>query len=301
VGSWLHEAVTHIHSCLRSFLPDAESLPSKFDGRKWFSQFVYLRNKTRGHGAPTEEQKLAASLDLERSLRLMADACKLFQREWVFLRRNLSLKYNVIPLGVRAGAFDELKNEKSKSLSFADGIYVDFGQPVRVELIEPTADLIEFFYPNGHFRSKKMEWLSYVSGTRKDVDGSGYLAPTSELPKSHTEGDSSMRVVGRCFANLPPLPRDYINRKELESELDSVLSNDRHPVVTLVGRGGIGKTSLALKVLHGLAESKKDRFLGIIWLSARDIDLLPTGAKLVKPSVLSVKDIVREIVDLLQP
>src|SRR5258708_36022280 len=55
------------------------------------------------------------------------------------------------------------------------------------------ADLIEFFYPNGHFRSKKMEWLSYVSGTRKDVDGSGYLAPTSELPKSHTEGDSSMR------------------------------------------------------------------------------------------------------------
>jgi NB-ARC domain len=300
-GSWLHEAVTCLHSCLRRFLPDTEALPSKFDGRKWFSQFVYLRNKTRGHGAPTEEQKLAGSLDLERSLRLMAENCKVFHREWVFLKRNLSLKYNVIPLGVSTKAFDELKSDKSRSLSFADGVYIDFGQPVRVELIDSTAELVEFFYPNGHFRSKKMEWLSYVSGTRKDIDGSAYLAPTSELPKSHTEGDRLMRVVGRCFANLPPLPKDYISRTELESELESVLSNDRHPVITLVGRGGIGKTSLALKALHHLAESENDRFIGIIWLSARDIDLLPTGAKLVKPSVLSVKDIAREIVDLLQP
>src|SRR5262249_25048208 len=141
----------------------------------------------------------------------------------------------------------------------------------------------------------------YVSGTRSDIDGSAYLAPVSSLPRSHTEGDSTLRVVGRCFANLPPIAKDYIKRDELESDLLSVLSNDRNPIVTLVGRGGIGKTSLALKVLHELAESKKDRFLGIIWLSARDIDLLPTGAKLVKPLVLSVKDIAREIVELLRP
>ncbi len=80
-----------------------------------------------------------------------------------------------------------------------------------------------------------------------------------------------------------------------------MLSDDRHPIITLAGRGGIGKTSLALRVLHRLADSAGDRYLGIIWLSGRDIDLLPTGAKLVKPSVLTIKDIARDVVDLLQP
>jgi hypothetical protein len=295
----MHEAVSCLHSCVRLFIPDAEPLPTKFDGRKWFSQFVYLRNKTRGHGAPTADQKAAATLALEKSLRLIADNCKLFQQEWVFLKRNLSGKYNVVPLAASSKAFDSLRGDRS--ISLADGVYIYFGQPVRVELIESTADAIEFFYPNGRFRGKKMEWLSYVSGTRKEIDATPYLAPATELPRSQTEGDRSMRVVGRCFANLPPKPADYINRLELETELDRALSDDRHPLITLVGRGGIGKTSLALHVLHKLAGAESDRFLGIIWLSARDIDLLPTGAKLVKPAVLTVKDIAREIVTLLQP
>lgn len=302
-GSWMHEAVTCLHSACGLLVPGVEQLPAKFDGRRWFSQFVYLRNKTRGHGAPTEPQKSATARELERSLRLMSENSKLFRRSWVFLRRNLSLKYNVISLGGTASPiFDDLKADKARRSSLEDGIYIDFERPARVELIEATSGLVDFFYPNGHFRgNKKMEWLSYVSGTRRDVDGTPYLAPISELPPSHTEGDRVMRLVGRCFSNLPALPKDYIRRAELESELTSALSDDRHPMITLVGRGGIGKTSLALNVLHELAASATDRFLGIIWLSARDIDLLPTGAKLVKPSVLSIRDIAREIVELLQP
>jgi hypothetical protein len=94
-GSWMHEAVKCLNSCVRGFIPDAEPLPAKFDGRKWFSQLVYLRNRTRGHGAPTTQQKASATLDLEKSLRLVADNSRLFQQEWVFLKRNLSGKYNV--------------------------------------------------------------------------------------------------------------------------------------------------------------------------------------------------------------
>jgi tetratricopeptide (TPR) repeat protein len=44
-----------------------------------------------------------------------------------------------------------------------------------------------------------------------------------------------------------------------------------------------------------------ERFIGIIWLSARDIDLLPQGPKLVKPAVLTTKDIAREVAALFQP
>ncbi|MGH8546507.1 MAG: NB-ARC domain-containing protein, partial [Gammaproteobacteria bacterium] len=74
-----------------------------------------------------------------------------------------------------------------------------------------------------------------------------------------------------------------------ETELRHVLLDERHPVLTLVGRGGIGKTSLALSVLDGV--SKDGTFFVILWVSARDIDLLPEGAKEVRPQVLTVVDI----------
>ncbi len=64
-------------------------------------------------------------------------------------------------------------------------------------------------------------------------------------------------------------------------------------------RGGIGKTSLALTVLHRLAQ--EERFIGIVWFSARDIDLLQEGPKVVRPDVLTTADIARDLVALFQP
>lgn len=65
--------------------------------------------------------------------------------------------------------------------------------------------------------------------------------------------------------------------------------DDRHPVITLVGRGGIGKTSIALKVIHDLFQ--RDRYESIVWLSARDVDLHSDGPKQVRPAVLTIEDI----------
>lgn len=66
-------------------------------------------------------------------------------------------------------------------------------------------------------------------------------------------------------------------------------TDDRHPIVTLKGRGGIGKTSLTLAVVSKIVEI--ERFSVIVWFSARDIDLLTSGAKSVKPRVLNEADI----------
>jgi hypothetical protein len=71
-----------------------------------------------------------------------------------------------------------------------------------------------------------------------------------------------------------------------------VLANDRHPIATLVGRGGIGKTSLTLSVLHDLALT--GRYQVIVWFSARDIDLTMAGPKVVQPKVLAERDIAEE-------
>ena len=67
----------------------------------------------------------------------------------------------------------------------------------------------------------------------------------------------------------------------------------------MVGRGGIGKTSLALSVLQSIAQS--DRFTAIIWFSARDIDLTVAGPKVVRPRVLTEQDIAEQFVDLISP
>lgn len=302
-GSYIHEATVLLQRCLERVAPDAERLPSRFEGRLWYSKFVMLRNKERGHGATPDETLRQIAPDLEKSLRLIAENSVVLQRQWAFLRRNLSGKYNVVPLGKDASAFEEFKT--SRTISARDGVYVDFGRACYVELIDSTVDAVEFLHPNGGFRVVKSEWISYISGTRKAVDATQYLIPASALPPSDTEGHKDLRVVGGCLANLPPRPTDYVERDELESELRAVLMDDRHPMVTLSGRGGIGKTSLALEVLHQIAAASntgpENRFLMMMWLSARDIDLLPTGPKVVRPRVLNVDDIAKQVVCLLEP
>lgn len=106
-------------------------------------------------------------------------------------------------------------------------------------------------------------------------------------------------MQGQSFGNLPILPTKYIRRQELETELYKRLADDRHPVITARGAGGIGKTSLALHVLHRIAMEGK--YGAIIWFSARDIDLLNQGPKDVKPQVLTEDEIAREFVQLMQP
>lgn len=126
-----------------------------------------------------------------------------------------------------------------------------------------------------------------------------YLSPTTPLPGSETEGSRELDIIGNCVSNLPAAPAEYVPRGLLESELLDVLRNDRHPVITLVGRGGIGKTSLTLAALHTIAEEK--RFDAILWFSARDLDLLPEGPKQVRPAVLTVKDVAEDFVRLTAP
>ena len=92
-------------------------------------------------------------------------------------------------------------------------------------------------------------------------------------PASETEGKRGLAVIGNVFSNLPDAPKGYVRRTGLETEIQDTLLDDRHPVVTLVGRGGIGKTSLALTVLHEI--TKRERYYMIVWFSARDIDLHP--------------------------
>ncbi len=298
-GTWQYAAVAQLHACLAALDPECDALPAKVDGRRWVRDFAWLRNKTRGHGAPRSELFNTLCPPLEESLKQFLQH-SLFQREWAYVHRNLSGKYRVTKLGDTDTTFEFLKTRShSAAEHLPNGLYVSLGRPLRVELAESTVDAADFFLANGGFNEKRFEMISYASGQTVFADSSPYMNPTTALPASETQGLGQLEAVGHCFSNMPTPPADYVRREALEADLLGSLRNDRHPVVTLLGRGGIGKTSLALAAAHQLAEEK--RFEAIIWFSARDLDLLPEGPKPVRAAVLSVDEIALEYVRLVDP
>ena len=301
-GSWQHEAVSLLQKVLERLSTEVEPIPGKVALRTWFAKFPELRNKTRAHGAPTPQLCADSAPDLEASIKILVDNSPIFKREWAYLHRNLSGKYRVLDLGNGIETFDVLKSaaylaKNPKNLQ--DGIYVFSGEYSKNELLKTDVDLADFWFPNGAFNGKTFEFHSLITDSRRIGDAAPYLAPASERPSSETEGADELDIIGNVYCNLPPRSTDYIPRTSLEENLKSILKNDRHAIVTLVGRGGIGKTSLALNVLYNLTEDT--RFDSILWFSARDIDLISSGAKVVKPHVLSETDIANEFVRLTQP
>lgn len=297
-GTWQHKSVSLLHKCISKIQPAIEPLPAKVDGRRWLSLFAILRNKTRGHGAPVTELYSQITPLLEDSLYIFVENFRLFQRPWAYLYRNLSGKYRITKFTQPAEDFDVLKT-KAPPNSLRDGVYVYFDRPLQVELMYSNIDATDFLFPNGGFNDKRFELMSYITGNRTDGDATPYLVPASPLPASETQGVGILDVQGKSFGNLPPVQKGYIHRKDLEAELLSVLANDRHPVITLLGKGGIGKTWLTLHVLHEIAN--QERFTAIVWFSARDIDLLPQGPRLVTPHVMTATDMANEFVRLVEP
>jgi hypothetical protein len=83
-------------------------------------------------------------------------------------------------------------------------------------------------------------------------------------------------------------------REELER-------TDRHPIVSLTGPGGIGKTTVALAAIAEITKSDQPPYDVVLWMSARDIDLLESGPKPVAPRVVRKEEIARAAVELLEP
>ena len=298
VGIWQHECVNLMHRCVKIVDSTVDDLPVKVEAKRWMILFARLRNKTRGHGAPRQELISELCEPLEKSMRLFYSNFNLFKREWAYIHRNLSGKYRITQLSSTTPNFDKLKSQTNETLP--DGVYFFAGKYIYVELAFSDLDGTDFFVSNGGFTEKKYEVLSYISGETKLYDSGPYTRPTGSLPDSETHALGTLDVRGACFSNLPSISADYVKRQELETELDQVLLDDHHPIISLTGRGGIGKTSLALAVLNNKI-CQTARFDNILWFSARDIDLLPTGPKPVRPHILTINDVAREFVKLLNP
>lgn len=301
--SWEKLCLEKINSALQLVDEKVEQLPPKPTLKYWFELFTRLRNSTRGHGAPSGETCSKISLLLAESLQLFIDNGIIFELDWAYVRLNLSGKFDVRVFTEGATSFEFIKNSREEWLPYiqnGDGIYVCInGAYFKVNLLFVDLSVLDFYLPNGGYSNKQFELISYITGQKKYVDNSNYESTPSSLPPSESSSKPELDVIGNCFTNLPGNEGLYIKRNVLESELRNIITDDRHPVVTLVGRGGIGKTTTALHVLPEICNG--NRFDAVIWFSARDIDLKSEGAKPVKPDVLTTKDLAKMYVRLMQP
>jgi len=293
-GDWQYAAVVKLKNSLRQLGIDAEDVPIRTDMKRWFRLLSTLRNKTKGHGATKSSAIAAPAVLLRESLDLIVANLSLFQRSSAYLHRNISGKYRVSVISGGDSCFDELKRQSN--FNFPNGIYINWGSPKLISLIESDADLADFYFANGGLSAKKYELLSYATDNKRSGDAAIFSIPPGVLPPSETSGQGELLPRKNCLTNAPESVIDYIPRPELEDELLKLLLDDKRPMVTLRGRGGIGKTSLALRVLDLVCD--ETRYDTIVWLSARDVDLHLTGPKPVRPNVIGPLDVGRIYTDL---
>ena len=299
-GSWQFQSLSRLNACLKSSNLAGSPLEGRVQFRRWFRDFAALRNGTRGHGAQRPSVLSSMCGPLDESLKLIEENCVLFQLPWAYIRQNLSGKYRVTYWGNSSSDFEVLK--RRSDFRIADGVYLDHGELCRVDMVDSDQESSDIWVANGRFNDKDHEFLSYVTDSRRKKSSMPFLTPTHSLPPSETEGRAELFPIGNTLTNLPPTPGGYVGRSDLEIQLgDQLTTIDRHPVVTLTGYGGIGKTSLALNVINQLMSRHVLPFEEAIWFSARDVDLLPTGPKLVRPKGLSVEDFAQEYLRLMGP
>ena len=298
-GDWRYEAVSGFAAAAEELNLTA-SVGSRATLRQAFDICVQIRNRTRGHGATTAARCYRLCPPIADALRAIEDNLTVFQLPWAYVRRNLSGKYLVIPLLGRSEPFDYLRS--SSDTARADGVYLHLEEHRFIPLVFYLESSSDIALPNGNFRDQGFEVLSYITDDSDRVDGTTWVTPPTSLPPSETEGLSELEVVGNLLTNLPPKPVGHVPRNALETRLaDELRTTDRHPIVCLTGSGGVGKTTVAIAAIDQIAKDEMPPYEVVVWISARDIDLLESGPKPVAAKVVTQAEMARATVDLIGP
>ncbi|MYB62815.1 MAG: ATP-binding protein [Gemmatimonadetes bacterium] len=300
-GSWQAKSLFELSKCLQTVKLDGiELTEKKVQGHMWFKEFTRLRNGTRGHGAPTASEQGRACQSLSNSINRIVSNISLFSHPWMYLTQTLSGKLRITPWNERSELIGELSQDSSTATD--NGVYILLDCICKVTLLESNPEGSDFWLLNGGFGENKYEMISHLSNDRLYKSSKPYMRPVEVLPPSETEGMGELDVKNQTHTNIPEPTLNYISRLSLEQEIERELRNlERHFIVTLTGSGGIGKTSTALQVISNLIESCNCPYEVVIWFSARDIDLLISGPKAVKPKGLSIDDFALEFTNLIGP
>jgi LuxR family transcriptional regulator, glucitol operon activator len=103
--------------------------------------------------------------------------------------------------------------------------------------------------------------------------------------------------------NLPVPDYEYeggfVGRDEDRKKIIQLLQSEKFSVITLTGSGGVGKTSLALKVIQDITERPESNiFDAIVWLSAKENRLSALGIEDIEPTLKNFEELLDTIIDL---
>lgn len=128
----------------------------------------------------------------------------------------------------------------------------------------------------------------------------------SENPESYVA--SAMTFLddepsSSALHNLPPPDYDdtgFYPRPHLEQDLKRKILG-RHPVITVLGEGGNGKSALALQTLYGLVSSNDHDFDAIVWVSAKASRLTVTEVSRIEGAITNSLGVFTEVADRFEP
>ena len=185
--AWQHKAVNNLNRAAQEIGVETKQIGRRrVPLREFFEIGVKLRNRSRGHGAPTVGQCGKSCPALDSSLAAVTQNLEIFRLPWVYLHQKWSRKYRVSPLLNDSSSFDYLK--KTHDEQWTDGVFFGLNSqrgavrpvhPVHVPLIFSNPDLTDIALPNGNYnRDKKtFETLSYVTNEVVRKDGSYWVEP----------------------------------------------------------------------------------------------------------------------------
>ncbi|MER9070063.1 NB-ARC domain-containing protein [Mesorhizobium sp. M0902] len=106
-------------------------------------------------------------------------------------------------------------------------------------------------------------------------------------------------ITGEVLNNLPVPDYDdtgFQPRKALEKELKKKILG-RHPVVTVLGDGGDGKTALTLQTLYGLLQTNDHDFDAFVWVSAKANRLTTNEIERIEGAITSSLGLFEEVAE----
>lgn len=262
---------------------------------------VFVRNRTRGHGAKTWRFYEVAAEPMATAARLIVQRLPT-SFQWAVVTASKTPGDGWLDVLILNGLQPEDRDRLEAQITAERGTAVVLSGNFVVPL-EPLADVVpdtlETFFANGAWRedAAACQFIDYRSGKTQHLHRPLYAGRLAQLPPSETAPEPELTFEAACAHNLPAVPEGYVRRPGLESRLHRLLGDKVHRVITLRGPGGSGKTSLALKALHDLV-SGGGEFDVVIWFSARDVDLLVGGPAPRRRDLADLDGIVRTFVAL---